>query len=100
MFKKTKFFTGIALLVQSLTCLTVFLALLVKKKSLWKTFLAIGIVGGVAGGYLTISALKHDRKFRKVIEAVDDLCDYDDDTYEEIPTIPVDDTASEDEFEN
>lgn len=97
MFKKTKFFVGIALLVQSLSCIVVFICLLAKKKSLWKTFLAIGLAGGLAGTYCTFSALKHDRKFKKVLEAVDDLCDYDDE--EEIPEVPVDDTASEAEFE-
>ena len=97
MLKKTRFFVGIAFLVQSFSCIVVFIALLVKKKSLWKTFLAIGLAGGAAGAYLTIGALKHDRKFKKVLEAVDDLCDFDDDG--EIPEVPVDDTASEAEFE-
>lgn len=98
MFKKTKLYCGMTLLVQSITCFIVFIALLAKKKSLWKTFLTISVAGGIAGTYLTFTALKHDRKFRKVLEAVDDLCDYDDD-YEDIPDVPTDDTASEEEFE-
>ena len=100
MFKKTKFFVGIALLVQSFTCFIVFVTLAIKKKSLWKTFLTIALAGGFVGGYLTFTSLKHDRKFRKVLEAVDDLCDYDDDYEDDIPEVPVDDTASEAEFEN
>ena len=98
MFKRTKFFVGISLLTQALTCICTFVVLAFKKKSLWKAFLALGAASGVAGGYLTISALKSDRKFKKVLKAVDELCAPDDEDYEP-EAIPTDETACEDEFE-
>ena len=57
MLKRTKFFIGISLIVQSLTFLVTFIVLAAKKKSLWKTFLAVGLAGGTAGVLLTVSAL-------------------------------------------
>ncbi len=101
MLKKTKFFVGISLLVQSVTFLTVFVILWAKKKSLWKTFLIIGLAGGVSGVLLTYQALKEDKQFRAMMAAVDTLCDYD--TGYDVPTedieIITDDTASESDFE-
>ena len=97
MLKRTRFFIGISLIVQSITFLVTFAVLAVKKKSLWKTFLAVGAAGGIAGVWLTVSALKQDKKFRRVLDAMDDLCAPDD---VEHPDVPVDETADESEFEN
>ena len=100
MLKKTKFFIGLSLLVQSVTFLTIFVILWAKQKSLWRTFLIIGLAGGVAGTLLTYRAIKEDKQFKAMMAAVDNLCDYDeeyeDDDYFEIMT---DDTASEEDFE-
>ncbi len=97
MFKRTKFFVGVSLLAQSLSFIIACIILAIKKKSIWKMVLAIGVAGGVAGSLLTVSALRQDRKFRRVLEAVDDLC-APDEAYI-IEEVPVDDIADEAEFE-
>jgi len=50
--KKTAFFAGIALLVQSLTILITFLVVMRKKKSIASVLLALAGAGSVAGGLL------------------------------------------------
>ena len=99
MLKKTKFFVGITLLVQSLTFLTMFVILWAKQKSLWKTFLVIGLAGGVAGTMLTYKAVKEDKQFKAMMAAVDNLCDYEDDYDDDDFVIMTDDSASEEDFE-
>ncbi len=99
MLKRTKFFIGLSLLAQSIGFIIIFIVLAVKKKSLWKTFFAAGLIGGLVGAVMTVSALMQDRKFRRVLEAVDDLCAPDDYVPSDVE-IPVDDTADEAEFEN
>lgn len=99
MLKKTKFFVGLTLLVQSLTFLSIFVILWAKQKSLWKTFLAIGLAGGVAGTMLTYKAIKEDKQFKAMMAAVDNLCDYDEDYGYEDVEILTDDTATEEDFE-
>ena len=99
MFKRTKFFIGVSLLAQSISFFIVFIVLAIKKKNLWKTFFAAGLIGGIAGCALTVSSLMRDRKFRRVLEAVDDLCAPDDFDPTDVD-IPIDDTADETEFES
>ncbi len=99
MLKKTKFFVGLTLLVQSLTFLTIFVILWAKQKSLWKTFLVIGLAGGVAGTLLTYKAVKEDKQFKAMMAAVDNLCDYDEDEADDGFEVMTDDTASEEDFE-
>ena len=53
-----KLTAGIALLVQSLTFIVVFLLLYKKKKSIAGTFLAIGAVGGIAGCVILMKEMK------------------------------------------
>lgn len=97
MLKKTKFIVGLALLVQAITCLTIFVVLLVKKKSLSKVFLIIGLLGGIAGTIVTIKALKEDKQFKAMMAAVDTMCDFN--GADEDVEILIDDTASEEDFE-
>ena len=97
MFKRTKFFIGVALQAQAITFMVLFIVTAIKKKSLWKAFLATSLISGAVGSALTTSSLMQDKKFRRVIEAVDDLCAPDDYVPEEVP---VDETADETEFEN
>ena len=52
MFKKTKLIAGIALLVQSVTCLILFFAYLGKKKKTANTFLGVGLLTAIAGAFL------------------------------------------------
>ncbi len=54
MFKKTKLIAGIALLVQSFTCLILFFAYLGKKKKTANTFLGVGLLTAIAGSFLLI----------------------------------------------
>lgn len=101
MLKKTKFFVGISLLVQSITFLTIFVILWAKNKSLWRTFLVVGLAGGAAGVLLTYKSFKEDRQFRAMMAAVDDLCDYDPDYDEDVTAMEIatDDSATEADFE-
>lgn len=98
MLKKTKFFVGIAFLVQAITFLTIFVVLLIKKKSVSKTFLIIGLLGGVTGTVLTVQALREDKQFKAMLAAVDEMCDFNDANAEDVEIL-VDDTASEEDFE-
>ena len=99
MLKKTKLFIGIAFLVQAVTFLTIFVVLWIKKKSISKTFLIIGLLGGVAGTILTVKALKEDKQFKAMLAAVEGIYDFDEsDAIDEIEVL-VDDTASEQDFE-
>ena len=52
MFKKTKLYVGISLLVQAVSSVVMFFILLGKKKSIAGAFLALAAVSGAAGGYL------------------------------------------------
>ena len=99
MLKRTRFFVGVSLLAQSISFFFICIVLAIKKKNAWKTYFAAGSVGGIIGGFLTVSALMRDRKFRRVLEAVDDLCAPDDFGAEKVD-VPVDETANEAEFED
>ncbi|MDL2287228.1 hypothetical protein LJB90_01515 [Eubacteriales bacterium OttesenSCG-928-G02] len=54
--KKTKFYIGIALTVQAVTCFILFLIFIGKKKSLAQAFAAIAAAGGIAGAFLLITS--------------------------------------------
>ena len=69
MFKKTtKFFAGVALLVQSLSAVIMFFITLGKKKSSSGAWLALATITGAAGGYLVYDSKKYD-------DLVDKECD-------------------------
>ncbi len=102
-FKKTKFYIGITLVVQSITFLVLFIMLFSKKRSFAKAFLALAGVGGAMGAYLLCLERAEN------CEEADD-CDFDCDgdwiseadeiPVEEVVDIPADETASEDEFQD
>ena len=52
MFKKTKLYVGVALVVNALTSFITFIILLCKKKSSAGAFLAFSAMSGAAGAYL------------------------------------------------
>ena len=52
MFKKTKLYVGVSLVVQAVCAVFMFFVLLGKKKSVAGAFLALAAVSGAAGGYL------------------------------------------------
>ena len=54
MFKKTKLIAGIALLVQSVTCVILFFSYLGKKKKTANTFLGVGLISAIIGAFLLI----------------------------------------------
>ncbi len=95
MLKKTKLYVAISLLVQAATFIVTAIALYPKKKSLSRTFFAIGLAGAAAGS--TVWAL-HERDAARMrrLEAVDGGYGTDDDhafDYEpcEYPDCSVDD---------
>lgn len=75
MFKKTKLYVGVSLIVQAVTSLVMFFILLGKKKSIAGAFLALAAVSGAAGGYL-IYDCKKDTGLD--YECMDCDCDCDD----------------------
>ncbi len=52
MFKKTKLFVGVSLIVQAFSAIVMFFILIGKKKSIAGAFLALAAISGAAGGYL------------------------------------------------
>ena len=66
MIKKTAFYAGITLLVQSVSMLVLFFLLFAKKKNLATVLLAMSAAGGITGGYLLY-------KHAKRVKAEEDL---------------------------
>ncbi len=66
MFKKTAFYAGITLMVQSVSMLVLFFLLFAKKKSLATVLLAMSAAGGITGAYLLY---KHSER----VKAEEDL---------------------------
>ena len=97
MIKNNKLILGITLIIQSALFLGVFAAIWAKKKSLIKTVLAVGLLGGAAGTLMTVQAIKKKNHFNSMKEAVDTLCKPKG-AAKDIHII-VDDTASESDFE-
>ena len=60
MFKKTKLYVGVSLLVQAVSAVFMFFILLGKKKSLAGAFMALATVCGVAGAYLLYDCKKDE----------------------------------------
>ena len=72
---KSKFYIGLALIVQSVMCIIFFFTLWKKKKSLAGTFLAIGAAGGIGGAYLVYKNAKEMEREQKILSAMDAFCD-------------------------
>ena len=121
MFKKTKLTLSLALMVQSFTLFVLFIILCVKKKSIAAAFLAVSAMEGAAGVYLFLQAreeleendfdpsdyLDEDLFPIEELELDDEMLTADlahgtDDAAAapERRAIPLDDDASEDEFNN
>jgi hypothetical protein len=60
MFKKTKLYVGVSLLVQAISAVFMFFILCGKKKSLAGAFMALATVCGVAGTYLLYDCKKDE----------------------------------------
>lgn len=84
MFKKTKLYVGVALVVNALTSLITFIILLCKKKSSAGAFLAVAAMSGAAGAYLLydckddISFCDCDFNFDEELTDCDRDCDCED----------------------
>ncbi len=66
MYKKTAFYAGITLLIQSISMAVLFFLLFAKKKNLATVLLAMSAAGGIAGGALLY-------KHAKSVKAEEDL---------------------------
>jgi len=83
MLKKTKFYVGISLLVQSFSFVVMFFALCKKKKDLASVILAIAAAGGAAGAVLLYLDAKDELKRRKITAARDACCGDDGDFFDD-----------------
>ena len=62
MVKKTAFYAGITLIVQSVTMAVLFFLLFARKKNLATVLLALSAAGGIAGGWLLY---KHAKRVKE-----------------------------------
>jgi hypothetical protein len=81
MFKKTKLYVSVSLLVQAVSAVFMFFILLGKKKSLAGAFMALAAVCGVAGGYLLYDCKKDEEHALGCLDCDEDYdcCDCDGD---------------------
>ena len=79
MFKKTKLFVGVSLLVQAVSAMFMFFILIGKKKSISGAFMALATVCGVAGAYLLSDCKKDEELFFGCLDCEEDYdcCDCD-----------------------
>ena len=104
MFRKTRFYVGISLLVQSVTFIVMTIIFLYRnKRNTAGAFFAVGLVGAIGGALLVTRQIRDQYEEDRIIDAINGICAEDDDDDEE-PTahrveIPVDDTADETEFD-
>ena len=75
MFKKTKLYVGISLLVQAVCSVVMFFILLGKKKSVAGAFLALAAVSGAAGGYLLYDCKQDEELSFGCVGCDDEDCD-------------------------
>lgn len=95
MIKQTRFYVGLMLIVQSISCFFLVIAYLFKdKKNTAGPFTILGVISAVAGGILVAEKVKERFESELILETMNDICD---DNFV-IEGIPVDDTASEDDF--
>ena len=104
--KKTRLFVGIALIVQAISFVFMFIILCAKKKSIAAAFLAVAAMEGCAGGYLLWQYKQDmaelDSDFGSDFFGDDDF-EFDDDAmtadlFAE-DEIPVDSEATEEDFQ-
>ena len=95
MIKKTKLYIGISLIVQSFSFFVMFCMLWRQKKSIANTFFGVGLIGSIVGVVLVYKTIRQDKRFKNMISAMNKLYDDSDNDF----SVPVDDEASEDEFE-
>ena len=96
MIKQTRVYVGLMLLVQAVSCFFLVICYLFKdKKNTAGPFTVLGVLSAVAGGFLIAEKVKERFEEELILEAMNEICD--DDVV--VPhEIPVDDTASESDF--
>lgn len=96
MMKKTAFYAGITLIIQSISMVVLFFLLFAKKKNLATVLLAMSAAGGVAGGVLLYKHAKRVKAEEELLNEFlgDDEYMYDDGEME----ILTDDYVDEAEF--
>ena len=93
MFKKIKFIAGVALIAQGFGFIISSFAS-ARRKGHSGVFVESGFLCALIGGVLVLSHLRDEHKLDRFFSALDG--DYDD--YSDITEIPIDDSASEEEF--
>ena len=80
MYKKTAFYAGITLVVQSVTMAILFFLIFAKKKNLASVLLALSAAGGIAGGILLYKHAKSVKREEELLSSFlgDDEYDYND----------------------
>jgi len=97
MIKQTRFYVGLMLLVQAVSCFFLVICYLFKdKKNTAGPFTVLGVVSAVAGGVLIAEKVKERFEEELILEAMNDICE--DEVVPRHHEIPVDDTADEAEF--
>ncbi len=97
MIKQTRFYVGLMLLVQAVSCFFLVICYLFKdKKNTAGPFTILGVVSAVAGGVLIAEKVKERFEEELILEAMNDICE--DEFVPRHHEIPVDDTADETEF--
>ena len=103
MLRKSRLLVGVTLVVQAISFLCLFFILFAKKKSIAGAFLALAAAEGAAGTYL-LYQLKEEKKHElDPSDYLDEIDEFDlDDSMiasePEMMEIPVDESATEDEF--
>ena len=96
MLKKTAFYAGITLVIQSISMVVLFFFLVAKKKSLASVLLAMSAAGGITGGVLLY---KHAKRIKEEEDLLSEFLG--DDEYQYIDgemEILTDDNVDEAEF--
>ena len=87
MLKQTRFYLGLMLIVQSISCFFLVIAYLFKdKKNTASPFMVLGVISAVAGGFLVAEKVKERYESELILDAMNDICEEDDFRHD----IPVD----------
>lgn len=97
MIKQTRFYLGLMLIVQAISCFFLVICYLFKdKKNTAAPFTILGVISAVAGGFFVAEKVKERFEEEMILEAMNEICDDEEPfPYHEIP---VDDEADEAEF--
>ncbi len=96
MLKQTRFYLGIVLIVQAISCFFLTICYLFKdKKNTAGPFTLLGLITAVGGIVLISEKIKERFDDDSILEAMNDICDV---RASVDHLIPIDDTADEAEF--